>query len=163
MPAELLSIVSSNFITSVAASIEAGEDPVAMIYISMAFFAAARTWITMRTVISQKDLRISYYERYHTFSELTVNLPVIFGVMGTLIGVTFAIADQMAMAQGTMTGQDFGNALSGSFGTAITTTIAGGIVHAYCFLLSSLDHYMAEKSIPKELQKMEEGLCSEED
>lgn len=139
------------------------QSTVAWIYLFLVAMAAGRTWLTLNMLfLSIKDKR-HFVEKTHVFSELTVNLPVIFGVMGTLIGVSEAVAvkfgtqDTALLEQGS---QAFIEAFSGSFSIAITTTIVGGIVHAYSFLLSSFDHWIAESTLSQEYR---EPLCDEED
>lgn len=135
---------------------------VSWIYWILVLIATMRIWLSLRITFTPCADRLSQLDRWHVFSELTVNLPVLFGVMGTLIGVSEAVAAKF-QSGGTDPGV-FMQAFSASFSDAITTTIAGAVVHAICFLLSSYDHLIAERNCTnKSHPQSEPPVCQEED
>ena len=73
---------------------------------------------------------------------VTTDLPVLFGVLGTLVGVTLATATQQGDAAELLA------AFKQAFPIAVQTTIVGGLVHATGALLGVVDGFVLSRSAP---------------
>lgn len=124
------------------------HDSVFGIYAALAFLASFKVWLSIRVFLANGNEKQSYLDRWHVASEMAVNLPVLFGVLGTLIGLSEVIA--LKFVSSTQTSTAFLDGFSEGFSTAVVTTISGGLIHAFCFLLSSFDHWSAVRNFGNE-------------
>lgn len=115
------------------------QGPVVWLYVSMIVCLSTRIWLSLRLLLLDRPARQAFLERTFTLSEATGNIALLFGVLGTLIGVSIAVAGQSSTVDSAKLMETFTNA----FGIAVATTIAGGLTYVLCYLLSSLDEYVA--------------------
>lgn len=115
----------------------ATQQTVLWIYLGLAGLMGVRGWLSLRLWRLPGDERARFLASSHVLSEFTVNLPIVLGVVGTLIAIAYAVQDKFQAGASV-----FVETFSGSFHIAVTTTICGGLVHACCFLLSAMDHWI---------------------
>nr|VFJ44691.1 MAG: hypothetical protein BECKDK2373C_GA0170839_100914 [Candidatus Kentron sp. DK]VFJ44839.1 MAG: hypothetical protein BECKDK2373B_GA0170837_100824 [Candidatus Kentron sp. DK] len=111
------------------------------IYLGLVGLMGLRFWLSLRLLALPRQKRTHFLVTSHVLSELTVNLPVVLGVVGTLIAIAYAVQDKFQGGPSV-----FVETFSGSFHIAVVTTICGGLVHACCFLLSAIDHWIVGKA-----------------
>nr|VFK22046.1 MAG: hypothetical protein BECKMB1821G_GA0114241_100124 [Candidatus Kentron sp. MB]VFK27648.1 MAG: hypothetical protein BECKMB1821I_GA0114274_100424 [Candidatus Kentron sp. MB]VFK74376.1 MAG: hypothetical protein BECKMB1821H_GA0114242_100424 [Candidatus Kentron sp. MB] len=121
------------------------QGTVLWIYLGLGVLMTVRSWLSLRLWTLPGCKRDRFLAASHMLSELTVNLPVVLGVVGTLIAIAYAVQDKF---QGNAS--LFVETFSASFHVAVTTTICGGLSHAYCFLLSAIDHWIVGMTEPCE-------------
>jgi hypothetical protein len=92
-------------------------------------------WLSLQLLALPKERQAAFLERMHTLSEVTINIPVLFGVLGTLIGITMAVTGR----SGEVSPSEFMTLFSQAFGVAVYTTIAGGLTHTVYFIVSWFD------------------------
>lgn len=115
------------------------QTPVVWIYLTMILCLATRIGLSLHLMFVGRSARQTFLGRTFTLSEATGNIALLFGVLGTLIGVSIAVAGQSNTVDPAKLMATFSNA----FGIAVATTIAGGLTYVLCYLLSSFDEYMA--------------------
>lgn len=62
--------------------------------------------------------------------DFCINYSITLGVMGTLIAIGIAVSDGKSSAA-------FTSSISTAFASALITTIIGGVIYGYCFLLNA--------------------------
>lgn len=113
---------------------------VAWIYLTLVGCLSARIWLSLRLYVLPRCGRYGFLSRTATLAEAIANISLLLGVMGTLIGVAYAVAGQ----DGTISPEKFIETFSNAFAVAIGTTLAGGMTYIACLLLSSLDGLVVE-------------------
>lgn len=110
------------------------------IYLGLLACLTVRIWLTLRMWTMPQARRSRFLDNTHVLSEVAINVPVLLGVLGTLIGVMLAISGKT----GGVSPAKFLAVFSQAFNVAVCTTIAGGLTYIACFLLSSLDDRLAD-------------------
>ena len=119
----------------------AHQEEVGWIYLMLMAALVTRVWLTVRVLRLPRSARRAFIEKTFTLSEATANIALLFGVLGTLVGVTFAVTGR----SGNVDPNELLAVFSSAFGIAISTTIAGGLTYTACSLLSALDGFLVEE------------------
>lgn len=88
------------------------------------------------TVERRKNKRLVF--KNHELVDFFINYSLLLGVMGTLLSIGIAVSE----VQGAI---EFAEVISGSFSSALVTTIVGGIIYGYCYLGNSYLSYLSNK------------------
>ena len=120
------------------ASVLKTQATVAWIYLGLLGCLTLRVWLSGRLQTLGCDQRGVFLEKTIALSESVGDISILLGVLGTLIGVTIAVAGKAGAVDPT----DFMATFSSAFGVAISTTIAGGLTYIACRMLNSVDGYI---------------------
>nr|VFK60769.1 MAG: hypothetical protein BECKUNK1418G_GA0071005_101314 [Candidatus Kentron sp. UNK]VFK69458.1 MAG: hypothetical protein BECKUNK1418H_GA0071006_101414 [Candidatus Kentron sp. UNK] len=139
----LIDMVASWFVSSTALAIYRDQEPVRFIYILLFIDVFVMNFLVIRILAikqlsSHQFLKIEF-QRDFLLMELLINFPVTLGVIGTLI----AISISASKAQGS----NLSTVMTENFDAAIVTTVIGGLVYGYCFLLQALLYRFLNKEI----------------
>jgi hypothetical protein len=111
------------------------------IYLTMLCCLATRAWLSLRLLQLPRESRRGFLDRTFSLADATGNISLLFGVLGTLVGVTMAVTGKT----GSVEAAELLKTFSAAYAVAVSTTIAGGLTYTLCYLLSSLDEYLAER------------------
>ncbi|MEW8054705.1 MAG: hypothetical protein AB2796_05270 [Candidatus Thiodiazotropha sp.] len=119
-------------------SVLTAQATVAWIYLGLLGCLTVRVWLSARLLTLNNDRRGVFLGKTIALSESVGDIAILLGVLGTLIGVTMAVAGNTGNVDPT----DFMATFSSAFGVAISTTIAGGLTFIACRVLNSFDGYI---------------------
>ena len=134
------------FISSTAWEIFQKQESVQFIYILLFLDLFIMTFLTIRIFgirffSKSNELAEHRFHRNFLLIELLVNFPVTLGVIGTLISISIAVVQA--------DGGNINDVMSKNFDAAVITTVIGGLVYGYCFLLQAVLHRYLYPSKPQ--------------
>lgn len=115
------------------------EQPeVIMIYLMMLFSLITRLYLTfnMKWVIP-KTARMEYLRLHEVLIAYIENSPVMLGVLGTLIGINYALLSSTA--------ENMHQQLLSAFSISLHTTLLGGWIHLLCFIIATFDPRLCQE------------------
>ena len=115
------------------------QTSVAWIYLALLACLTVRVWLSARMLTLSSAQRAHFLEKTVAMSDAIADISILLGVLGTLIGVTIAVAGKT----GSVDPLEFMATFSNAFGIAVSTTIAGGLTYIASRVLNSFDGYIA--------------------
>lgn len=129
----LSGLFSSWFLGITALSIYQEQESVRFIYLLMFLDIFLMTLLVFqvlstRLFVSTHMAKNQFHQNF-LLMELLINFPVTLGVIGTLLSISIAVAQAE--------GGNLSEVMNDNFDAAVVTTVIGGLVYGYCFLLQS--------------------------
>jgi hypothetical protein len=134
------------FISSTAWEIFQKQESVQFIYILLFLDLFIMTFLAIRIFfvrffLKSNELAENQFHRNFLLMELLINFPVTLGVIGTLISISIAVTQAE--------GGNLSDVMNNNFDAAVITTVIGGLVYGYCFLLQAVLHRYLYSSKPQ--------------
>jgi len=130
----LIDIVGSWFVSSTALAIYRDQEPVRFIYVLLFIDIFLMNFLVIRILAIKRFFSHPFskteFQRDFLLMELLINFPVTLGVIGTLVAISIAISKAQ--------GSNLSAVMTDNFDAAVVTTVIGGLVYGYCFLLQAL-------------------------
>lgn len=140
-----IDLLSPWLLSSIAVDIYQDQEAVRFIYAVMYVDIFLMTLLCLQVLFTR--LFDSTHAAKHQFHqnfllmELLINFPVTLGVIGTLISISIAVAKAE--------GGNLGEVMDEHFDAAVVTTVIGGLVYGYCFLLQATLYRYLDRRPPE--------------
>ena len=127
-------MIASWFVSPTALAIYRDQEAMRVIYILLFIDIFLMNFVVIRILavkqFSSHQFSKAEFQRDFLLMELLINFPVTLGVIGTLIAISIATSKAQ--------GSNLSTVMTDNFDAAIVSTVIGGLVYGYCFLLQGL-------------------------
>ena len=124
------------------------QQSVQWIYDALFIIIFLMNCIFLEVIFLDKTERKKNFKKNFIYMEFLINYPVTLGVIGTLYSISVEVSSSDKK-------QALSEVMSSTFDMAVVTTIIGGLVYGYCFILQAIISKFFVKNNPsiKECEK----------
>ncbi len=109
------------------------------VVVGLVFLSAWKIWMSLTLwTITNPETRAIKYNQYQGHAEVTINIPPLLGILGTLGGLVCAVIAQTTAGVSI----DLNQIISANFDSAALTTIGSIPICACNFILRGIDHQL---------------------